>query len=195
LTLTETARRVGCYAWVEGRVFEIMGGWVATVPELDVKLRFGTDCYHHAWHAELWRSRLPQLDQVDRDDLTAPANDELEAFMAALAAPDGAHETIEKLIGIYRVLLPHKVAAYTHHLRAASSVTDGPVIRALNLVLADELDDWRRGELLIQAQLTSPDAVGRAAEHQGRLEALVVNAGGIAGPGPLRWGSSERGGD
>ena len=30
------------------KLFEALGGWVATVPELDVKMRFGTHCYHHA---------------------------------------------------------------------------------------------------------------------------------------------------
>src|SRR3546814_4627208 len=60
-TVEESARRVGHYKWIEMRLFEVLGGWVATVPELDVKLRLGTHCYHHAWHAELWHKRLPEL--------------------------------------------------------------------------------------------------------------------------------------
>lgn len=186
LMLAETARRVGSYAWVEMRLFEILGAWVASAPEVGVKLRFGTECYHHAWHAELWRARLPHLDQVDLDDLTAAANEQLEAFMAGLAAPAEPDQTIEKLVGLYRVLLPHKVTAYTEHLRAASIVSDAPIIRALNLALADELADWRSGEILVQAHLVSAGDVRRAADHQCRLEALMVEAGGITGPGPLR---------
>ena len=54
----ETARRVGNYKWTEMKLFEALGGWVATVPELDVKMRLGTHCYHHAWHAELWHKRI-----------------------------------------------------------------------------------------------------------------------------------------
>ncbi|TML59740.1 MAG: hypothetical protein E6G17_10815 [Actinobacteria bacterium] len=38
----ETARRVGNYKWIEMKLFEALGGWVATVPELDVKMRLGT---------------------------------------------------------------------------------------------------------------------------------------------------------
>src|SRR5438445_43045 len=49
----ETARRVGNYKWIEMRLFEALGGWVATVPELDVKMRLGTHCYHHAWREAL----------------------------------------------------------------------------------------------------------------------------------------------
>jgi hypothetical protein len=46
-------------------LFEALGGWVATVPELDVKMRLGTHCYHHAWHAELWHKRLPELREMN----------------------------------------------------------------------------------------------------------------------------------
>ena len=38
----ESARRVGNYKWAEMKLFEALGGWVATVPELDVKMRLGT---------------------------------------------------------------------------------------------------------------------------------------------------------
>ena len=67
----ESARRVGNYKWVEMRLFEALGGWVATVPELDVKMRLGTHCYHHAWHAELWHKRLPELREMNPDRLHA----------------------------------------------------------------------------------------------------------------------------
>ena len=72
-SVEESARRVGNYKWIEMRLFEVLGGWVATVPELDVKLRLGTHCYHHAWHAELWHKRLPELREMNPDRLTAAA--------------------------------------------------------------------------------------------------------------------------
>ena len=65
-SVEETATRVGHYKWLEMRVFELMGGWVATVPELDIKLRLGTHCYHHAFHSELWHKRLPELREMNR---------------------------------------------------------------------------------------------------------------------------------
>ncbi len=40
-SVEESARRVGNYKWAEMRLFEVLGGWVATVPELDVKLVLG----------------------------------------------------------------------------------------------------------------------------------------------------------
>ncbi len=184
-SVEETARRVGNYKWIEMKLFEALGGWVATVPELDVKMRLGTHCFHHAWHAELWHKRLPELREMNPERLTLPANDDVAEFVEALTEPEAPDLTIEKLVGVYRVLIPHKIAAYTFHLDNASTITDGPTIRSLKLVLRDELDDWREGEMLIQSLLETPEEVERAAQRQARLERLIVEAGGLLGPGTL----------
>lgn len=184
-TVDESARRVGHYKWIEMRLFEALGGWVATVPELDVKTTLGRHCYHHAWHAELWHKRLPELREMNPDRLTKPPNPEMEAFVAALTEPEAHEKTIEKLVGVYRVLLPRKLAAYTYHLNATSRITDAPTIRSLGFILQDELTDWREGEMLLQALIETDDEVERAARRQAELETLLRRAGGIAGPGTL----------
>ncbi len=200
------ARRLGHYTWFEMRLFEVVGGWVASTPELDVKVRFGTNCNHHAWHAQLFHQRLPagsgrvakhdgaseasgteaELARPSRpadlhpDGLTAPANPEMESFVASLEEPTG---TLERLVGLYRVAVPWAASAYTFHLNRSSSVADAPTMRVLRLVLDDLAADQRDGEMLVQSMLNGPDDVDRAAEHQRHLERLVVAAGGIAGPG------------
>jgi hypothetical protein len=184
-TVEESARRVGYYKWVEMRLFEALGGWVATVPELDVKMRLGTHTYHHAWHAELWHKRLPELREMNPDRLTVPANDDVVAFFDALTEPEAPEQTIEKLVGVYRVLLPHKIAAYTFHLNNTSDITDAPTIRSLKFALADEFEDWRDGEMLLQSLVETEEEVQRAAAHQARLEAVLVRAGGIVGEGSI----------
>jgi hypothetical protein len=181
----ETARRVGHYKWAETKLFEALGGWVATVPELDVKMRLGTHCYKHAWHAELWHKRLPELREMNPDRLTAPANDALVAFVDAMTEPEAPEQTIEKLVGVYRVFIPRFVAAYTFHLSATSQITDAPTMRSLRFILQDELDDWRDGEMMLQSLIETPEEVQRAAAHQARLEALMLRAGGVAGPGSI----------
>jgi hypothetical protein len=183
-TVEETAKRVGHYKWVEMKTFEVLGGWIATVPELDVKMRLGTHCYHHAWHADLWNKRLPELREMNTDRLTAPA-DGMQAFFDALTEPEAQELTIEKLVGVYRVLIPHKIAAYTYHLNNTSTITDAPTIRSLKFILQDEFEDWRDGEMLIQSLIETPEEVDRAAAHQVRLEKLVLAAGGVVGPGSI----------
>ena len=167
------------------KLFETLGGWVATVPELDVKMRLGTHCYKHAWHAELWHKRLPELREMNPDRLTVPANDALVRFVEAMTEPEAPELTIEKLVGVYRVFIPRFVAAYTFHRSNTSQITDAPTIRSLQFILQDEHDDWREGEMLIQSLLETADDVRRAAEHQARLEALMVEAGGITGRGSI----------
>jgi hypothetical protein len=39
--------------------------------------------------------------------------------------------------------------------------------------------------MLIQSLIETPDEVDRAAAHQARLEKLMLEAGGIAGPGSI----------
>ena len=184
-TVDESARRVGHYKWTEMRLFEALGGWIATVPELDVKMRLGVHCYHHAWHSELWHKRLPELREMNPDRLAIPPNDEYVAFMDAVTEPEAPELTIEKLTGIFRVLLPHKIAVYTFHMNATSKITDAPTIRSLKFILSDEMDDWREGEMLLQSLLTTDEYVERATRHQEKLQKLLVASGGMAGPGSL----------
>ncbi len=192
-TVEESARRVGHYKWIEMRLFEVLGGWVATVPELDVKTTLGRHCYHHAWHAELWHKRLPELREMNPERLTRAPNPGMEAFVAALTDPEAHDQTIEKLVGVYRVLLPRKIAAYTYHLNATSRITDAPTMRSLGFILQDELTDWREGEMLLQALIETDAEVERAARRAAELETLINRAGGIAGPGSLGApGNSER---
>ncbi len=189
-SVDETARRVGNYKWTEMKLFEALGGWVATVPELDVKMRLGTHCYHHAWHADLWHKRLPELREMKPERLTVPANDAMERFIDAMTEPEAPELTIEKLVGVYRVLIPRFIAAYTYHRNNTSEITDAPTIRSINFILQDEFDDWRDGEMLLQSLITTPDHVRRAADHQARLEAIMVEAGGITGPDSIGSGKT-----
>jgi hypothetical protein len=187
-SVEETARRVGNYKWIEMKLFEALGGWIATVPELDVKMRLGTHCYHHAWHADLWHKRLPELREMNPERLTQPAEG-MEDFVAAMTEPEAAELTIEKLVGVYRVLIPHKIAAYTYHLNNTSTITDAPTIRSLKLILQDEFEDWRDGEMILQSLIETEEEIDRAASHQAKLSKLMLAAGGIAGPGSI--GSNE----
>ena len=167
------------------KLFEALGGWVATVPELDVKMRLGTHCYKHAWHAELWHKRLPELREMNPDRLTKPANEAMVRFVEAMTEPEAPDLTIEKLVGVYRVFIPHFIAAYTFHRNNTSQITDAPTIRSLNFILQDEHDDWRDGEMLLQSLIETPEEVDRACAHQARLQKLMLEAGGIAGPGSI----------
>ena len=183
LTVEESARRIGHYQWIEMRLFELLGGWIVEVPELAVKERLGSHGHQHAWHAELWHARLPVLRDMDPNGWVVSPNAEMDRFVEALADAEGPEHTIEKLVGVYRVLLPRLITTYGSHLAAASTVSDAPVIRSLRLTLSDEIEEWRDGEQMVQSLLRDADGIGRAARRQGALEELIVSGGGIAGHG------------
>jgi hypothetical protein len=129
--------------------------------------------------------RLPELREMNTSRLSVPANDEMVAFVDALREPEAPEQTIEKLVGVFRVLLPRKIAAYTYHLNGTSRITDAPTQRSLGFMLQDEMEDWREGEMLLQSLIETPDELERATRRQRDLEAMVLAAGGIAGPGSL----------
>ena len=181
LALEESARRVGHYQWIEMRLFELLGEWIQDVPELAVKERLGVYGQQHAWHAELWHARLPVLRDMDPVRWVVAPTAGMVRFVEALADVRGPEHTIDKLVGVFRVLLPRLITTYGSHLAAASTVSDGPVIRSLRLTLADEIEEWREGERMIQSLLHDAPAVGRAARRQGSLEELIVVAGGVVG--------------
>jgi hypothetical protein len=175
--LNESARRVGHYAWLERRLFEVLGRWSTTVPEDEVKVCLAVHSRHHAWHAELWHERLPELQAVERDDLVVPPDDRGASVAEALEkGADEADQTLEKLVGVYRVLLPRLVTTYRADLQSASTITDGPASRVLRLILHDDLDEWEEGEWLIQRLLRDATDAKRAAARAAAVEAAVIAA-------------------
>lgn len=174
LDLQATARRAGAARWLAARLFEVVGAWVATVPEPEAKIALATQSCHQGWHAGLWGERLPALHGVDPVTWVRPASPGVEEAVTALAA---APTTVERLAGLHRCLLPRLAAAHTDHLERASEVADAPTIRTLGLVLADLTLDQRAGERLLQRLLADPADIRRAAEGQAGLECLLVAAG------------------
>jgi hypothetical protein len=201
LPIHQAAHLIGSYRWTEQRLFELTGAWAAEVPVPAIQIHLAEASRQHAWHADVWADRLPAIDGVDPDGLTRPLGPALGPLVAELAGehhedptaePSGAagHGVVQRLTGLYRVVMPRLVTTYARHLVRAVPVTDGPTIRALDLVSRDDVALWRAGETLLQELLRRPhDAAVAAAVHQ-RLESIVVAA--AAGPGLVPWpGSPE----
>ncbi|HUY65820.1 MAG TPA: hypothetical protein VMV06_03295 [Acidimicrobiales bacterium] len=193
-----TAALVGEYRWIEGALYRALGEWVTDVPIPAVQVHLDGQSMRHAWHAQLWAERLPVLDGADPDALTVPSAPSAAVFAALAGEPSptggpgppwpegtdgepGPPGALPRLAGLYRVVLPRLVTTYERHLQVAGEVSDGPVRRALRLVLNDEIDDWRAGERLVQRLVTRPHDVAAVYEFLGRLEAAAVAAGARSG--------------
>jgi hypothetical protein len=134
---------------------------------------------------------LPELREMNQERLNNPPNDEYVAFMDAVREPEGPDETIEKLVGVYRVLMPRLIGVYTYHLNGTSTITDAPTIRSLKFALQDDFEDWRDGEMLLQSLIDTPAKAERAAARFAELEKLYLASGGVAGPGSLGEDAAE----
>ncbi len=201
---------VGEYRWIEHALYTLLGRWVLDAPLAAVKVHLDAQSMRHAWHAELWADRLPVLSGSNHDRLTVPSPPTAALFqMLGASIPrivavavavavvgdggpvvpgDDASEvapelpgTLPRLAGLYRVVLPRLVVSYERHLAATALPTDAPIIRALRLVLNDEIEDWRAGEQLIERLVTRPHDVAAVVDYQRRLESALVGAGGRSG--------------
>ena len=178
LALHAVARRAGAARWLDARLFETLGGWVSSVPEPEIKIALAVQASHHGWHATLWAERLPTLHDVEPSSWVGPASAGVESAVDLLAS---ATLSVERLVGVHRVLLPRLVAAHTEQLEAACPVTDAPTIRTLGLVRRDEIADQLVGERLLQGLLLTKANVQRAAAQQAAVESLLAEAGPLLG--------------
>lgn len=172
--LTANARRVGSLAWIATQLFETTGAWVGSTAEPEVKLWLGQQTYHFAWHAEIWRERLPELREFDRDDFVLPSP-AASAAVEALRAFDG---TVERLAGLGRAFIPRLVSSCDVVAEATREVADMPLRRTLRLVRRDLVDDWRSGEALLQSLVTTRSHAERAASAVAEVEGAIAGAHG-----------------
>jgi hypothetical protein len=162
---------VGAARWLELRCFELLGGWVASTPEPDVKLAFARQSHHHAWHAELFERVLPAANGFSADGLVAPPDD---AWVALLDDLTGLTVTNDRLVGAYEVLMPAKLEEYARWHGAVDPVQDAPLRRWLGFVVMDERADLAEGRALLDSRGAAAAAPQRTAllaaqQRAGRL--------------------------
>jgi hypothetical protein len=171
VTLAESARLAGVFCWAESRLFEVLGGWVATTGPHDAKLMFDRHSRHHAWRADQWRDRLPVLADLDPDSLIGPESPRLEASYRALADLDG---TVARLAGAYRFALPRLAGSYRSYGAGANPVSDSSGLRTVAIVSRDVHQDWRDGEALLQTLIEDDASVTGASETVAALERVAL---------------------
>jgi len=130
MDITESARRVGALAWTEQRLFEVVGGWVVSTPEPDVKLLFARASRHHGDHALALAAVLPDTRDHDPVALVAPAHDDPSGGLAG----DSTDARLDALL----VVLSRQIEAIDGFLTDASPVRDGPPLRVAGLVVAED---------------------------------------------------------
>jgi hypothetical protein len=177
-----SARRIRNFRYAEEWIMLMLGGWLATIPEVPVKTGLGKIIWEGAQAADALGKRLPEL-RCGRASVAASesANPGFAALVQAVAEPERPDLTIEKLAGLFDVLKPHLLAVYERTARETDPITDAPTIEILDdiarrtrrhLAWADEVLDR-----LCDTEERRERRRRRAAELRAQLEAC----GGVTG--------------
>jgi len=183
----DSARLIRHYRYAVERMMRILGGWIALTPELSAKLLLGRHVWDIAQHADLLGKRLPELRAPAQT--SEPANAAFVAFMDALEEAERPPETVERLVGVYRVLKPHLLASYEDHLRRVNEVYEPPTQRIIARMIEDERRHIGAGQTVLGHLVRSPVIEARGRAWQQRLEEMLAVAGGVTGgglPAPAR---------
>ncbi|MBI2159759.1 MAG: ferritin-like domain-containing protein [Candidatus Rokubacteria bacterium] len=180
-SVDHSARLIRNYRYAVERALRALGGWIALTPEISAKLLMGRHVWDLAQHADAFGKRLPELRAPAQ--VSEPPNPAFAAFMDALEEPEGKEQTVERLVGVYRVLKPHLLATYRDHVARANPVYEPPTRRILERCIEDEARHIAAGETILRHLASTPALDERAAVWQGRLEGLLAAAGGVTGDG------------
>ena len=140
-TIDELAGRVRRWIALEEALFEALGQWTRSAAEPAAKRTFATWCHRHAWHAELWRARLPTYQgRAVASALDARLIAETAAWIEPLAAAlttATPTDTAAKVAAMADAVVPAMTSALGEHRTAVDERLDGPTGRILALVEAD----------------------------------------------------------
>jgi hypothetical protein len=177
MTLDEAAARAGAFRWLEMRRFEILGAWVPSVAEPEVKLLLARHSVHHGWHAELLAGCLPATKDHDPDRSTAPPSSGVGDLLGELA---GASGTLERLVAVYQVLGPEQLAVYDRFLDAANPASDAALRRVVRIVVQDQVDHVTEGLVAVETLAATVDGgVDTVAALRDRFAGRLAAAGGL----------------
>jgi len=177
-----TARRVRNFRYAHEWMMMIMGGWVATIPELPVKTGLGKIVWEDAQCADQLGKRLPELRCGRRSRAASEAsNDGFAALVQAIADPESPERTIEKLAGVFDVLKPHLLRVYERMQRETDQIADAPTIEILDDVVRRTRRHVAWGTEVLDRLCDTDGKRERRRKHATELRELLEKSGGVTG--------------
>jgi hypothetical protein len=176
------ARRVRNFRYAEEWSMMMVGGWIATVPEVPVKTGLGKVAWEAAQAADALGKRLPELRAGRNLNVASEsANTGFAALIQAVAAPEEPEQTIEKIAGLFIVLKPHLLDAYEDNVRHTDQITDAPTIELLEDIARRTRRHVAWGKEVLDHLCDTDGKRERARTHEAALRALLAECGGVTG--------------
>jgi uncharacterized ferritin-like protein (DUF455 family) len=179
LDVRESGRRIVRYQTLSFSIMRLLGGWLAKIPEYELKLEIGRHVWQDAQAAEALRIRSGELRIPADADRRLPI--ELQEWLDGL---DAAPTPLQFLVGAYRVAKPRLASAMAAHVASTDPVCDAPTLRTLRPIMHELGEQVAWGEAAIAAASAhAPLELGEAIQFQGRLEVTLAEAGGLIAHG------------
>jgi hypothetical protein len=165
------------YNFVETRLYEMCAAFMNPTPEWEVKCALSLHLYLDGEHSQALRQRVAELRRPPLY-LDQSPDARLEAFLDEALR---AQNTIEVLVGIFRVIRPALLAAYENHLKETNPLFDYPTVRLLKVAVDEEAQMIEWGEAALKAVQKTPKDQKAAEAWAAHLQAYLQAAGGIDG--------------
>ena len=180
--VASVARRIRNFRYGEEWMLMILGGWVATTPEVPVKTGLGKVIWEGAQAADEFGKRLPEL-RCGRKAVQASeaANDGFAAFVQAVAEPESPDLTIEKLVGIFDVLNPPLVEVYETPMRETDQISDAPPIEILETIVRKSRRHIAWGQEVLDRLCDTEALRERRRQRADELSEKLRESGGVTG--------------
>ena len=176
------ARRVRNFRYAEEWSMMMIGGWIATIPEVPVKTGLGKIAWESAQAADALGKRLPELRAGRNLNVASEsANQGFADFIHDVAKPEEPEETIEKIVGLFCVLKPHLLEAYDDNVRNTDQITDAPTIELLEDIARKTRRHIAWGKEVLEHLCDTDAKRERARKHEATLRAKLAKCGGVTG--------------
>jgi hypothetical protein len=177
-----TARRVRNFRYAEEWMMMMMGGWMATVPELPVKTGLGKITWECAQAADALGKRLPELRAGRNLNVASQsANQGFADLITAVAGPEEPEQTIEKLTGLFDVLKPHLVDVYEATMRGTDQIADAPTIELLDDIIRKTRRHIAWGKEVLDRLCDTEAKRERRRVRDAELQRILRECGGVTG--------------
>jgi uncharacterized ferritin-like protein (DUF455 family) len=131
-SFSESADRLHELCYFERACANVRAGWIARVPELDLKLALGHHLHQSMEHATDLRMRLNALARFDASQWTIP-----RGWQEVMIRTDALKNSNEMLVGLYMIIGSELIKLYEQFLADADIIADEPSRRLINRILLD----------------------------------------------------------
>ncbi|AIE86465.1 hypothetical protein [Fimbriimonas ginsengisoli] len=169
------------YNFIESRLYQMSAAFMNPTPEWEVKGALSLHLYLDGEHSQLLRQRVAELRRPPLY-LDKSPDSKLELFLEEALR---AENTLERLVGIFRVIRPTLLDAYRTHLAAINPIFDFPTARLLKLIIAEEEQMIEWGTQAVAAVISGDEERKSADRWEAHLRAYLAAAGGIDGKGEI----------